>query len=761
MTRPGTAGGANRREFLGLFAAGSLVLVLQRGSAFAQLAQTESAEDFQPDLFVSMAPDGTVTIVAHRSEMGTGIRTSLPLVLADELGADWDRVRLSQALGDARYGDQNTDGSRSVRQFHGRMRQAGATLRTLLERAAAARLEVPIEELETHDHRVWHAGSERSLDFRELVADARALPLPDAEELVLRPKESWRLAGPRPVRDVPLYDLDDLVTGRGTFGIDARLEGQLFAVIARPPVVGGSAKSFDDKAARAVPGVIDVVPIEASRAPHGFQALGGVAVLAQSTFAALQGRRALVIEWEDGANASYNSEAYAEALTETARQPGRVLRDEGDTQTQLAEAPKEERFEADYHVPHLAHASLEPPCALARIEFDGERVVGAELWAPTQNPQAAQQAVGAALEIEPDAVRVHVTLLGGGFGRKSKPDFLVEAALLARHAKRPVHVLWTREDDIAHDYFHAVASMHMEARLGPDGLPVAWLQRSAFPPIGSTFAPNQRYGGAGEMGMGFTDVPYQIPNLRVENGPADSHVRIGWLRSVAHIYHAFAVCSFPDELAHRAGRDPFEYLMALLGEDRRVGLEGVAYSNHGHSLDEYPIDTARLAHVTRRAAQMADWGRKLPAGRALGIACHRSFLSYCANVVEVEVSKSGVVTIPKVWVVIDAGLVVHPERVRAQMEGAAVFGTSLALYGEITAKAGRIEQTNFHQHPLARMHEAPREIAVEIVEHDGPPAGVGEVGVPPFAPALCNAIYAATGHRIRRLPLARHDLSHG
>ena len=531
-------------------------------------------------------------------------------------------------------------------------------------------------------------------------------------------------------------------------------------MIERCPVLGGRVKSVDDSAARTLPGVVDVVQLPAFQAPHGFQALGGVAVLATSTWTALQGRRMLTVEWTDSDHGSYDSESFAAKLAAETRKPGKVWRSEGDAPAALDAASEGEVFEADYYVPHLAHASMEPPAALARVEKDaGGKVISCEAWAPTQNPQAAQEQLAATFGLEPQDVIVHVTLLGGGFGRKSKPDFIVEAALLAAATDRPVHVTWTREDDIRHDYYHTVAAVHMKASVDGDGMPTAWLQRSAFPPIFSTFVPGARDASPLEMGLGFTDVPYAVPNLQVESGAADAHVRIGWLRSVAHIYHAFGVCCFPDELAHRAGRDPYEYLMALLGEPRTVRLDGVEYPNHDEPLERYPIDVGRLRHVTERAAKLAGWGRELPRGRAQGIACHRSFLSYCANVVEVEVGRDGSIRVPRVHVVIDAGTVVLPDRVRAQMEGAAVFGASLALYGEITASEGSIDQSNFHDYPMARIYDAPREIEVEIVQSDELPAGVGEVGVPPFAPALCNAIFAATGKRIRELPLSRHDLS--
>lgn len=746
-----------RRALLASLAGGSLVLAAQIEAApLVSLVEPGTLLAFEPDLFLSIAPDGGVTIVAHRSEMGTGIRTALPMVVADELGANWDRCEIVQAGSAPQLGSQNTDGSRSVRRFFNRMRVAGATARTMLERAAAAEWGVDAAECHARGHAVEHEGSEKRLEFAELVEAAAKLAVPKPDELKFKSAEERTLIG----TNVPLTDLGGLTRGTATFGLDARLDDQLFAVIARSPVLGASPTSFNADKALEVQGVVDVVELPSYQGAPVFQALGGIAVLATNTWAAIKGREALEIEWGESPHDDYDSGALEEALAESARSPGKVWREAGDVEAVFADASDSSVVEADYYVPLLAHAPMEPPCALADVLTDDDgNVTSCEVWAPTQNPQAASDTLAQVLGMQRGSPIVNVTLLGGGFGRKSKPDYVVEAAMLSRLMGQPIHVTWTREDDLRHDYYHAVAAVHMSAVCDDEGKPKAWLQRSAFTPINSTFAPGTRDGGAGEMGMGFTDLPYVLDNLRVENGPGDAHVRIGWLRSVAHIYHAFGVCSFPDELAHRAGRDPLEYLMELLGKDRHLDLTGVEYGNGGESTDDYPIDIGRLKHVTERAAKMAGWGRKLPKGSALGIACHRSFLSYCANVVEVEVSKKGELRIPKVWSVIDAGTVVHPDRVRAQMEGAAVFGASLALFGEISAKDGRVEQSNFDDYRIARMTEAPQEVEVEIVASEAPPAGVGEVGVPPFAPALCNAIHAATGKRIRRLPLAQHDLS--
>jgi isoquinoline 1-oxidoreductase beta subunit len=401
---------------------------------------------------------------------------------------------------------------------------------------------------------------------------------------------------------------------------------------------------------------------------------------------------------------------------------------------------------------------METPCAVASVETGDDGEVTCTTWAATQNPQAVQQTLAGVLGIGEDAVRCEVTLLGGGFGRKSKPDYVAEAALLSREVGRPVHVTWTREDDIQHDYYHAVGAMSLAARV-QDGKVTSLRASTAFPTISSTFVAGASEASGGEVGMGFADMPYDVPNLRVESGPAKAHVRIGWLRSVANIYHVFAGSSFVDELAHHAGADPYEFLMQLYGEDRDVELDGYQFGNYGQDLKDHPISTARLKHCTKRAAELADWGKQMPEGKGLGIACYRSFNGYAANVVEVSVTKAGEVTVDKAWVVIDAGMVVNPDRVRSQMEGSAIFGTSIALYGEITAKDGVVEQSNFDTYEIARMADGPKEIVVEIVESDELPGGVGETGTPPLAPAIANAVFAATGKRVRRLPLSGHDLS--
>jgi isoquinoline 1-oxidoreductase beta subunit len=727
-----------------MFSAGALALGVRLLPVEALAATEADKAAWNPSVYLGIETDGTVIIVAHRSEMGTGIRSVLPTVLADELDADWKRVKIEQAIGDAKYGSQNTDGSCSIRDFYDAMREAGASARMMLEGAAAARWGVPVAECKAQNHQVVHVASGRKLGYGELAADAAKQPVPKKEELKFKSPTEYRYIG----RNTPTVDLDDICAGKGTFGIDARMPGMVYASIARSPVFGGKLKSFDDQETRKVRGVLKAVELPAFKPPHGFQALGGVAVIADNTWAAMKGREKLKIEWEAGENASYDSTAYKQSLLETVRKPQKVVRNIGDVDAEFAKGGK--THEAEYYIPHLAHAPMEPPAAVAEFK-DGRAII----YAATQNPQAVQDTVAAALGIDKKNVECHVTLLGGGFGRKSKPDYVAEAALLSREIGKPVKVTWSREDDIRHDYYHAVAAMYLKAAIDANGRPTAWLQRSAFPTIGSTFAgPSAVYGQGFEMQMGWTNVPFDIPNHRAENGPAKPHVRIGWLRSVANIYHAFAVSSFADELAALANRDRVEYLLDLLGKPRKIDL-----GQRGPLAAKFPLETGRLSRVIELAAEKSGWARKKPVkGRALGIAAHWSFYSYVAAVVEVQVDASGKIHIPRVDIAADVGKVINPDRVKAQFEGAAVFGASIALMGEITAANGAIQQSNFHDAPVARINEAPIETRAHLVESDAPPAGVGEPGVPPMVPAICNAVFAATGKRIRDLPLRKHKI---
>ncbi len=681
LDNPSTAILVSRRNFLSSAAAGSLILMghFAHGQAGLKAVDAGDVDAFAPDFFVSIAPTGDVTILAHRSEMGTGIRTGLPRIVADELEADWNRVTIQQAVGDKRLGDQNTDGSNSIRFFFERMRVAGATARTMLEQAAAQAWGVDAGQCYAENHHVKHRGSDRSLGFGELVKAAKSLKVPAQADLKLKSRDQWKFIG----KDVAITDMHAILTGKAIFGIDARMENQLFAVIARPPVVGGTVSSFDASQARKIPGVVEIVEIPVFKGAPNFQPLGGIAVCATSTWAAWQARDALEIEWNDGPNATYDTDEFSKQLAAAASRPGKVLRATGDALAAIQKSANVHK--ADYSVPHLSHAPMETPCAVADVKTDASgKVLSCQLSTATQNPQAVQQAVGPAMGIDPSDVLVNVTLLGSGFGRKSKPDYCVEAAMLSRQLQRPVHVTWTREDDLQHDYFHAISAVHCEAAVNDQGLPVAWLQRVCYPTIGSTFDASAKSPATWEAEMGHTDLPYDVPNLSLETAEAEAHVRIGWLRSVCHIQQNFAVSSFADELAHCAGRDPLEYLLALLGPDRQLDMKAAGLGNRGASTEEYPYDIARLKNVLRRAADMADWKQsasrntdpRQPNGSGLGIACCRSFLGYTGHVVEVQVSNDGKLSIPRVWVSLDAGTIVSPDRVHSQVEGAAIMAAT-------------------------------------------------------------------------------------
>lgn len=762
----------SRRHVLKGLAAGGALVVAARWN----LALGEGSDDMpygadampngwvdNPNVFIRIDSDGSVTIVNHRAEMGQGIRTSLVMVAADELGADWERVSVEQAPGDEeRYGNQDTDGSRSMRHFFMPMRRSAAAARQMLEQAAAEQWQVPVEECRTTLHAVVHEASGRELGFGELAAAASQLEVPERDGITLKPDSELRYigkeSGPGSALDEthgrPLaIDGEDIVTGAAIYGADVVFEDMLTAVIARPPVYGATLASVDDSAAREVAGVVEVLTLDSPSVPSTFLPLGGVAVVARNTWAAIQGRQALEIEWDNApaeGNADYDSTAYREALEQAALAPGRVIRDSGDIAAAMEAAAS--RIEATYYMPHMAQAPIEPPVAVARLQ--GGKL---EVWAPVQAPQVTRESLAERLGLDFVDVTVNVTLLGGGFGRKSKPDFVLEAADLAkRFPGQAVRVQWTREDDLQHAYFHAVAVEHLEAGLDADGKLQGWLHRSLAPSIASLFGPDPQEKSPFEVGMGLTNLPFDIANLRMENPQAAAHVRIGWFRSVYNLPHAFAIQSFIAELAAAAGRDHRDYLLELLGPARQIDPRSLGDEwNYGEDPERYPIDIGRLRRVVEAATEAADWGRELPEGRGLGLAVHHSFVSYVAVVIEVEVDDQGQVTVHDAVTAIDCGHQVNPDRIRAQMEGSCVMGIGIALHSEITARQGRIEQQNFHQFQIPRMPHAAQNMRVLLVDADSDAAmgGVGEPGLPPVAPALCNAVFAATGKRIRRLPV--------
>ena len=709
-----------------------------------------------PTVFISIAKDGTVTIASHRAEMGTGITTSLPMVVADEMEADWSKVRIFHTPGDEpRYGNQDTDGSRSMRHFVQPMRQCGASMRHMLEGAAAAKWGVDPSLCRAKNHEVLlldegKMATGKKIGFGELAEAAMSQPVPAQETLLYKTPDEFTLIGKG---NVKIDDLHAITVGKAVYGADIRLPGMKFAVMARPFVTGGKVKSFDDSKALKVPGVEAVFQIDGfDKFPHAFKQMGGIAVVANSTYAAMQGRAALEIEWDDGPNASYDSAVYRKEMEATAAQPGKVIRNHGDPDKAFAEA--KDVFTADYYSAHMVPAAMEPLVAVAQIK-DGK----AELWAPIQSPYGARKEIAEALKMPIEDVTVNMTLLGGGFGRKSKWDFMLEAALVSQKlGGTPVLLQWTREDDMRHGFYHTTSVERVEMAIDDKGKVTGWRHRTVAPSILSTFKEDNGYQFNIEYGMGFVNTPFEIPNVRCENGKAMAHTRIGWYRSVSNVPRVFAVQCAVSEAAHKLGRDPKDFLLELIGSDRNLDPKALDFPedfwHYGDPYEEYPINTARLKNVINVAAEKAGWGNELPQGEGLGIAAHCGWQSYVATIVHAKIV-DGKITVPEVTTVIDCGLYVNPERIRAQLEGAAVMGMSNALYSGITFKNGAVEQSNYFDFIVASMENYPQKVNVHIIDapHGTHASGVGEPAVPPFAPALANAVFAATGKRMRDMPM--------
>ncbi len=733
----------DRRTFLkatGLTATG-IVLGLQVGCS-----PSKPGVPFSPNVYLSINSDGSVMIVSHRQEMGTGIRTSLPMIVADELEADWKKVELIQAVGDEKkYGNQNTDGSFSVRMFFEPMRKAGASARMMLEQAAAAKWKVDVSECKALNHEVVHS-SGKKIGFGELTEEAAKLTAPKDESVVLKKKADWKYIG----KHMNLYDVPDIVKGTAVYGIDVVKPDLKYAVILRCPVAGGKAKSFSDAEAKKIDGVVKIFEMPASGFPAGLEVpQGGIVVVATSTWTAISARKALQVEWDYGVNASYDSVADLNELKEKSRKKGIVHRSSGDVDKAISSAASV--LESTYVTQYLAHAPMETPNATALVK-DGK----CEMWAPVQHPQWVRESVAKTLGLELENVTINITLLGGAFGRKSKPDFAVEAALIAKEmAGIPIKVLWTREDDLTHDYYHACSVQHIRVALDKNKNVKGWTHRSAFPPIGGTSNVQEVSPSLGELGLGAIDFPYDIPNISIEAIEAPARTRIGWLRSVSNIQHAFAIGSMLDEIASHRNVDPVKNLLELLGPNRNVPLNEYikGFDNYGEPIEKFPCNTARMRKVIELVSEKSGWGKPLPKGHGMGICAHRSFLTYVACVVYVVIDDAGKLTIAEAHYAVDCGQVVNRNSVLQQFEGGFVFSLSGALKGGISFKDGRAEQTNFDTLGVARMTDAPIQTHVHIVENDEMPTGVGEPPVPPVAPALANAIFAATGKRYREYPI--------
>jgi isoquinoline 1-oxidoreductase beta subunit len=732
-------GNLKRRDFVKVFglASGGLLLGCNFSGGEAVINALEDGVSFVPNLFVQLQKDGSVTIVVTRSEMGQGIRTSMASAIADEMEADWSRVSVQQATGDAKFGNQNTDGSRSIRTLLNPMRKMGAMARLILEKAAAKQWGVDHGECQAENHFVVHS-SGKKLPFGSLVDQAREIAIPADDEIILKDKKNFKYIGKRQKN----IDMNDFTRGTATYGLDARLPNMKYAAIARCPATFGTVKSFDASDAKEVFGVEDVIQLDRMKPGTGQQfygMLGGVAVIANNTWSAFQGKSSLIVDWEMGDNGSYDTNEFKETLIKRVQKQAKVTPPvKGNVGTAFDKADK--TIEATYTIPHLVHAPMEVPNALAWVH-DGK----CEVWAPLQDPQTSRAEIAEFFGFELNDITINVTLLGGGFGRKSKSDFVVEAVALSQKVKAPVQVVWSREDDIQHSFYHAQSAQYLKGSLDNFGKVTGWLHRTAFPSILSSFKPFSNYAAGFELGQGFTNLPYDIPNFQLENAKAESHVRIGWMRSVYNIISGFGVNSFVDELAVASQKDPIEFRMDLIGRDR------IASKKSPH-----PYDSSRMKNVLKEVQKMSKFGQPLPEGHGMGIAIHYSFYSYVATAVEVSVQNNKV-KVENVYTVLDCGLYVNKDAVINQMEGSAIFGMSIAFFGKVTAKEGAIQQSNFHDYQMTRMKHVP-EIHVKLIDNDHEPTGVGEPGVPPVAAAICNAIYNATGTRVRDLPLVDHGM---
>ncbi len=709
----------SRRDFLktGTLLGGGLILGISLPSCVTR--QPDTIEPFAPNAFVRIGPDERITVVVNKSEMGQGVYTSLPMLLAEELEADWKTISVQAAPVDHAYDHtewgpvQGTGGSSSIRSEWDRFREAGAAAREMLISAAADRWKVDRTSCRADSGRILHT-SGKSLSFGELVEEAAVLPVP--ENVPLKAPSEFKMIG----KAMPRLDTPDKSTGRAIFGIDVQVPNMLMAVIARPPVFGATVKAVDMAEAKTIPGVMDTFEVKA-----------GVAVVADNTWAALRGRDALKIEWDEGGLTSLDTEQLRTTYAAMAKTPGLVARKDGDPEAVLERAAK--TVEADYEVPYLAHACMEPLNCVADVQTDR-----CEIWTGTQFQTVNRNAAADIAGLKPEQVQLHTTYLGGGFGRRANPasDFVTEAVEVSKKAGRPVKVLWTREDDTRGGYYRPMWVDRIAAGLDQQGNITAWKHTIVGQSIiaGTIFEQGFIKDGIDRTSVeGAQDIPYAVENIRVELHSPATGVPVLWWRSVGHSHTAFVVETFMDELAHAAKTDPLAFRLRLLKSDEphRAVLE--------------------------TAAERADWGTPVPAGRARGLAVHQSFGSTVAEVAEVSVSPKGEVRVHKVVCVVDCGRTVNPDTVKAQMESAIVFGLSAALHGALTFKQGRVQESNFHDYPILRMNEMPQ-VDVHIMPSDESPKGVGEPGVPPIAPAVANAIFAATGKRIRRLPISGQDL---
>jgi len=710
----------SRRDFLkasGLSAGGLIIGV----SLPVSLLGAAQGDSFQPNAFVYIANNGDTTIWCGRCEMGQGISTALPAAVADELEADWARVKVLQGDANKKYGPQATGGSNSINQMLEPMRKAGAAGKEMLVAAAAKSWNLPVDKCYAKLHVVYNQVDDRSLAYGDLAELASTLPEP--EEPVLKDRDQFRYIG----KPLQRHDQADMVVGARVYGADAKVPGTKYAAITHVPVLGGSVKSVDKSEALAMPGVIDVVVIP--RFENAYGSVGGVAVVADNTWTAQQALTKLKIEFEAGENGSYNTTEYKKQLVKNVEAPAKKEFEKGALDQAFEQAAV--KHKGTYVGGHLSHSPMEPMASLVWVQDDK-----CEIWASTQDPAGIQGTVGAYLDRKPEDITVHVMASGGAFGRKFKCDYVQEAAACSKAVGAPVQLTWSREEDTQTGYYHSCSAQHIEASVDANGKVTGWLHRAAFPPIGSTFDPAVVQPTSGDLDA-VSKHPYGIENMRVESGMAKAHTRIGWYRAVYAIFYGFAINVFTDELAHAAGVDTVQFLRNI-------------YDNNKDT--EKQEQAKRCRGVLDKAAEMAGWGKKLPANHGLGIAVHHSFHSYVAMAVHVEVNGDDI-TVHRVDCAVDCGLVLNPDIATAQMEGAVIMGTGLALNTEISFEDGAVINSNFHDYPVLRNSGTPAEINIAFINQETNPTGLGEPGVPTLAPALANAIFAANGKRYRSLPI--------
>jgi isoquinoline 1-oxidoreductase beta subunit len=734
----------DRREFLKTTAKGSVALVLGFYLPVPASAQdVHGSQVFRPNAWIRITSGNQITVLTEIPEMGQGPRTVDTMMLADELEADWSTIRVEQApVIPETYKNLSTGGSGGTGAAWDYMRKVGAQAREILLTAAAQQWRVDKKDCRAESSTVVHGPSGHRLTYGELVETASKLPEIKADGLVLKPARNFHFIG----KPVPRVDLPSKVDGSAMFGIDVRVPGMLFAVVARCPHFGGKMQSFDATAAKAVLGVHAVFPIAPlgfiPKFPNNINTAGGVAVVADSTWSAMQARRALKISWDKGPSASETTEGLSKQLREqAAAAPSLVAVNQGDVVKVLQQNAT--NIEAHYELPFQAHVTMEPMNTTMHVREDG-----IEVWSPTQIGAGLQEEIALLSGFPAEQVTVHMTLCGGSFGRRYQWDYAAEAWQVAKEMKKTVQLLWTREDDMQHDFYRQYSYHRLSGGLDAKGNIVAWSHRVVSTPIRAVFDAPEKLNDPKHVALqelGGADVlPYAALNFRLDYAPVHSAVPRAWWRSVEHSFNAFGIECFVDELARAAGRDPYEFRMNLLREDRQ--LHAVMWP------DDPPLETRRFRAVLQLAAEKSGWGRPLPAGQGRGIACYCSFGSYLAHVAEVSVEKDGTVHVLRIVSAVDCGTAVNPDGVKAMTEGAINYALTPVLNGEITIKDGAVEQGNFDGYQVLRMSDAP-DVEVHIVPSNGDPGGMGETGVPPLAPAVANAVFAATGQRIRRLPI--------